>query len=159
MNQIQRKSVYLFESEGRSFMDLNNRSTKMPLNVSVIDDDKIIRTILERIIKAMAFEDYELNLEVFEDGLQFFETRRLEAEGEHLLIIDGVMPIMDGMEVLQKVKKIGVWGNIHVLMLTGRKNKLDIERALKHGADDYMTKPFSIKELQARIERLIKRMK
>ncbi len=140
-------------------MDLNNRSTKMPLNVSVIDDDKIIRTILVRIIKAMAFEDYELDLEVFEDGLQFFETRRLEAEGEHFLIIDGVMPVMDGMEVLQKVKKIGVGRNIHVLMLTGRKNKLDIERALKLGADDYMTKPFSIKELQARIERLIKRMK
>ena len=44
-------------------------------------------------------------------------------------------------------------------MLTGRKNEADIERALKLGADDYITKPFSIKELQARIHRLITRMK
>ncbi|MFL6556047.1 MAG: response regulator transcription factor, partial [Bacillus sp. (in: firmicutes)] len=49
--------------------------------------------------------------------------------------------------------------NIHVLMLTERKSETDIERALKLGADDYMTKPFSIKELQTRIERLIQRMK
>jgi DNA-binding response OmpR family regulator len=69
------------------------------------------------------------------------------------------MPVMDGIEILQKVKKIENGRNNHVLMLTGRKRETDIERALKLGADDYITKPFSIKELQARIERLIKRMK
>jgi DNA-binding response OmpR family regulator len=132
---------------------------KKTLFVSVIDDDALIRTMLMRILKIMVFDHYELNLEVFEDGVQFFESKRIEQPGDHFLILDGVMPVMDGIEILQKVKKIEKARNIHVLMLTGRRSELDIERALKLGADDYMTKPFSIKELQARIERLIKRMK
>ncbi|MEH7501800.1 response regulator [Neobacillus drentensis] len=142
---------------------LNERSpleiTKKTLFVSVIDDDAIIRTILVRILKIMDFDHYELDFEAFEDGLQFFESKRLDKSGEHFLILDGVMPVMDGIEILQKVKKVEKERNIHVLMLTGRKSESDIERALKLGADDYVTKPFSIKELQARIERLIKRMK
>lgn len=133
--------------------------TKKTLYVSVIDDDAIIRSMLMRILKIMVFDHFELDLEAFEDGLQFFESKRLEKTGDHFLILDGVMPVMDGIEILQKVKKVEKGRNFHVLMLTGRKSESDIERALKLGADDYVTKPFSIKELQARIERLIKRMK
>jgi len=140
-------------------MNLNNIFTKETLFVSVIDDDAIIRAMLIRILKVMAFNHFELDIETFEDGLQFFESKRLEENGIHFLILDGVMPVMDGIEILQKVKKIKNGRNIYVLMLTARKRETDIERALKLGADDYITKPFSIKELQARIERLIKRMK
>ncbi|MBT2737408.1 PleD family two-component system response regulator [Bacillus sp. ISL-7] len=140
-------------------MGLINEITKKTLFISVIDDDAIIRTILMRILKVMDFNHYELNLEAFDNGLQFFESKRLAEKGDHFLILDGVMPVMDGIEILQKVKKIENRRNIHVLMLTGRKSETDIERALKLGADDYMTKPFSIKELQSRIERLIKGMK
>ena len=68
------------------------------------------------------------------------------------------MPIMDGIEVLHKVKQTKHADRTHVLMLTGRKTEYDIARAQKLGADDYVTKPFSIKELQARIQRLIQRM-
>jgi len=140
-------------------MNLNNIYTKETLFVSVIDDDAIIRNMLIRILKGMAFNHFELDIETFEDGQQFFESKRLEEKGIHFLILDGIMPVMDGIEILQKVKKIENGRNNHVLMLTGRKRETDIERALKLGADDYITKPFSIKELQARIERLIKRMK
>ena len=140
-------------------MDLNNIDTKETLFVSVIDDDAIIRTMLIRILKGMAFYHFELDIETFEDGQQFFESKRLEEKGIHFLILDGIMPVMDGIEILQKVKKIEGGRNSYVLMLTGRKRETDIERALMLGADDYITKPFSIKELQTRIERLIKRMK
>ena len=140
-------------------MNLHNIYTKETLFVSVIDDDAIIRTMLIRILKGMAFNHFELDIDTFGDGQQFFESKRLEENGIHFLILDGVMPVMDGIEILQKVKKIENGRNIHVLMLTGRKRETDIERALILGADDYITKPFSIKELQARIERLIKRMK
>ncbi|WP_026565934.1 response regulator transcription factor [Bacillus sp. UNC41MFS5] len=139
-------------------MDLNNKFIKKTLYVSVIDDDPIIRTMLIRLLKVMDLNHFELDIDTFENGLQFFESKRLEGKGEHFLILDGVMPVMDGIEILQKVKRIENGRNIHVLMLTGRKRETDMEQALKLGADDYMTKPFSIKELQARIERLIKRM-
>jgi DNA-binding response OmpR family regulator len=154
---LKRKKLYdqLVISDGLTPPEI----TKKTLYVSVIDDDAIIRSMLMRILKIMVFDHFELDLEAYEDGLQFFESKRLEKSGDHFLILDGVMPVMDGIEILQKVKKVEMGRNFHVLMLTGRKSESDIERALKLGADDYVTKPFSIKELQARIERLIRRMK
>ncbi len=157
------QALYKAKENGRARVETMDKPsleiTKKPLFVSIIDDDVIIRTMLMRILKMMDFDHFELNLEAFEDGIQFFNSPRLEEVGEHFLILDGVMPVMDGIEILQKVKKNKNGRNIRVLMLTGRKSESDIERALKLGADDYVTKPFSIKELQARIHRLIKRMK
>lgn len=132
---------------------------KKTLYVSIIDDDALIRTMLLRILKTMDTGHYELELEAFTNGVQFFESKRLELPGKHFLLLDGVMPIMDGIEILQRVRTLNKDENLYVLMLTGRKTDTDIEKALKLGADDYLTKPFSIKELQARIQRLIKRMK
>ncbi|NRD78257.1 response regulator transcription factor [Bacillus sp. BRMEA1] len=134
---------------------LNGMGKKI-IYVSIIDDDRIIRSMLLQILKTMDFEEFQLDMEAFADGLQFFESQRLNREGKHFLILDGVMPIMDGIEILQKVKQES---NATVFMLSGRKSEADIERALKLGADDYVTKPFGIKELQARIKRLITRMK
>jgi len=138
--------------------ELLNQKKKTIL-FSIIDDEEFIRSIIMRTIKMMNFDDFKLDLKEFENGIQFFESHRLEESGEHLLILDGVMPEMDGMEILQKVKKDKNRRGIYVLMLTGRKSEPDIERALTLGADDYLTKPFSIKELQARIQRIIKRIK
>jgi two-component system, cell cycle response regulator len=161
--KISDQALYQAKKNGRARVEVMSQSpieiSKRMLFVSIIDDDAIIRTMLLRILNVMNFEHFELDLEAFEDGLQFFESKRLEESGEHFLILDGVMPVMDGIEILQKVKRLKKDKNLHVLMLTGRKSESDIERALKLGADDYVTKPFSIKELQARIERLIKRMR
>lgn len=101
----------------------------------------------------------ELNIAVFENGPLFFDSGRADDGRDHFLIVDGVMPIMDGLEVLQKVKSGPYANQFSVLMLTGRKSKENIAQALKLGADDYVTKPFSMPELQARIERLLKREK
>jgi diguanylate cyclase (GGDEF)-like protein len=131
---------------------------KTKLYVSVIDNDAIIRAMLVKILSTLTLEQYELDVQSFEDGVTFFETNRLEERGEHFLIIEGVMPIMSGLEILQKVKLHKNKQRIRVFMLTGKKSEQEIARALKLGADDYMTKPFSITELKARIERLIQRM-
>lgn len=161
--KIADQALYQAKKNGRERVEVISQSpielSRKTLYVSIIDDDVIIRTMLLRILKAMDFEHFELDLEAFEDGIQLFESKRIEEIGEHFLILDGVMPVMDGIEILQKVKRLKKDMNMHVLMLTGRKSESDIERALKLGADDYVTKPFSIKELQARIQRLIKRMK
>lgn len=156
------QALYKAKESGRSKVE--SASDELPyestrkLSVSIIDDDAIIRTILLKVIQNIEVERTELNVKAYEDGISFFESGRMEETEEHFLILDGVMPVMDGLEVLQKVKKIQQNKNLYVLMLTGRKGDMDIARALKLGADDYVTKPFSITELQARIQRLIQRM-
>lgn len=155
------QALYEAKEKGRSRVESANKSeqpSQTILNVSVIDDDAIIRTLLVRVLQNVDTGKVMLNIQSFENGEKFFESGRLEQKGKHFLILDGVMPVMDGIEVLDKVKRADQSGKVQVLMLTGRKSEYDIARALKLGADDYVTKPFSITELQARIQRLIQRM-
>lgn len=156
------EALYKAKEQGRGRVLSSNVMVpglvKHILNVSVVDDDAIVRTMLLKVLQAMKFDHYKLNIQAFEDGHKFFQSNRLDDSGEHFLILDGVMPVMDGLEILQKVKQRKNKERISVLMLTARKSENDIARALKLGADDYVTKPFSILELQARIQRLIQRM-
>ncbi|MFD2442984.1 diguanylate cyclase [Bacillus sp. CGMCC 1.16607] len=156
------EALYKAKEEGRARVISSNSVVpglvKHKLYVSIVDDDAIIRTMLVKVLQTMKFDHMELDIKAFEDGLKFFESSRHEEQGEHFLILDGVMPVMDGIEILQKVKQGKNKDRTNVLMLTARKSENDIARALKLGADDYVTKPFSMTELQARIQRLIQRM-
>lgn len=155
------RALYQAKGNGRSQVATaagnSGESFRKPLHISIIDDDAIIRSMLSKIIKGMDVPGFQTDVEAFENGRAFFESNRLGLEGEHFLILDGVMPVMDGLEVLQKVRKEAGDKLAKVLMLTGRKNEYDIARALKLGADDYVTKPFSLTELEARIKVLIQR--
>lgn len=135
-----------------------NNSENRKLFISVIDDDPIIRIMLMRNLQLVKLDHYDIDVQVFENGLAFFDSNRLQQHGEHFLILDGVMPDMDGLEILEKVKQNDFGNNILVMMLTGRNSKDDIARALELGADDYMTKPFNMENLQLRIKQLIHRM-
>ncbi|WP_437830447.1 GGDEF domain-containing response regulator [Niallia taxi] len=156
------EALYLAKESGRARVETANKlkiskATKQ-LNVSIVDDDALIRSILINIFSSLEFDNISLDVKAYEDGMQFLDSDRLTQNGIHFLILDGIMPVMDGLEILQIVKKSQHRNNVHVLMLTGRKSENDIAEALKLGADDYVTKPFSLTELQARIVRLIKRM-
>lgn len=157
------QALYRAKEKGRARVEIGEEClldyTKKKLYISVIDDDVIIRTILIKILKTIKLSRIELDIEVFEDGSKFFEKGRHNIEGSHFVILDGVMPVMDGLEVLQKLKGLKQADHFNVLMLTSRKSETDIARALSLGADDYLTKPFNIMELQARIQRLLQGIK
>ncbi|SOC09532.1 diguanylate cyclase (GGDEF)-like protein [Ureibacillus xyleni] len=133
-------------------------SVKKVLNISVVDDDIIIRSILGKLLSGIQNEQLDINIGIYEDGPSFLKSDSAQNGEEHFLILDGMMPGMDGLEVLQAVKAGENSDKFTVLMLTGRKREEDIARALKLGADDYVTKPFSTTELEARITRLLKRV-
>src|ERR687886_3057049 len=78
----------------------------------------------------------------------------LGEEGADLVILDIMMPVMDGFEVLQKIREFSV---VPVVMLTAKDQEVDIVRGLKLGADDYVRKPFSVHELLARVEAVLRR--
>lgn len=75
-------------------------------------------------------------------------------ESLSLIILDIMMPDLDGFQVLQKIREIS---NVPVLMLTAKSDEQDKVSGLRLGADDYLTKPFSINELMARVNSLIRR--
>lgn len=156
------QALYIAKKRGRrrvlSANTLHLGDVRKKIYVSVVDDDAIIRTILMKTIKSIPMGPFNLDIKVFEDGAQFFEEKREQEEGPHFVILDGVMPVMDGNEVLRKLKEGEIAQQFHVLMLTGRKSEADIAEAIKRGADDYVTKPFNVRDLQMRMERFIHRM-
>lgn len=117
--------------------------------ILIIDDDKEICSLLKKCV-----EKENLVAVVAYNGL---EGLRILEENEHtwiLIILDVMMPELDGFEVLQKIRKKS---NVPVLMLTAKSNEEEKVSGLRLGADDYLTKPFSINELMARINSLIRR--
>jgi len=99
----------------------------------------------------LEFEGYEV--QVAGDGKMGLElaTQALP----DLIILDLTLPELDGLEVLERLRSAG--NKVPVLVLTARQEEIDKVRGLKLGADDYVTKPFGLMELLARVEALLRR--
>jgi DNA-binding response OmpR family regulator len=107
----------------------------------------LLRSILER-------DGY--TVELARDGRQ---AQRLigEMEPPALVMLDVMLPYVDGFQLLGLMREKPAWKNVPILMLTGKSQEKDIVRALDAGANDYVVKPFKLDELRARIKRLVKR--
>jgi two-component system, OmpR family, alkaline phosphatase synthesis response regulator PhoP len=113
----------------------------------VIDDEKAIRDILEAYLKADGNTVY-----LAEDGNQGLALfRRYQPD---LVILDIMLPGMDGLELLQHIRRES---NVYILMLTAKSEEVDRVVGLTVGADDYVTKPFSPREMVARVKAILRR--
>ncbi|MFK2825182.1 diguanylate cyclase [Bacillus sp. B190/17] len=128
------------------------------LRIGIIDDDGVIRRMLEDQLQSMSFGEYQTDIRSFKEGEAFFNDNWYKQGGKYIILLDGVMPKIDGIEVLQRLRQEFPEEDFVIIMLTGRKSEKDIVKALELGADDYLTKPFSIKELEARVRRLAMRI-
>ncbi|GEB35554.1 MULTISPECIES: response regulator [Brevibacillus] len=156
-------ALYAAKNNGRCRVEMAKRNDDpdtrtVRLKVAIIDDDSLTRTLLADCARASLEGWIHTDIRTFHEGAAFFESSWHQGPEAYLVILDGIMPHMDGLDVLRLIRALPNSKQYTVLMLTGRSGEQDIARALQLGADDYMTKPFSIKELEARIKRLIKRM-
>jgi two-component system response regulator MprA len=116
--------------------------------VLVVDDEPAVRRALER---ALALESYDVELAADgEEALDALVTSPVDA-----VILDVAMPRLDGLEVCRRMRKGG--DRTPVLMLTARDAIDDRVAGLDVGADDYLVKPFALRELQARLRALLRR--
>ncbi len=116
--------------------------------VLVVDDEPAVRRALER---ALRLENHDVTLA--EDGEQALDA--LAGETADAVILDILMPKLDGLEVCRRLRKAG--DRTPVLMLTARDAIDDRVEGLDVGADDYLVKPFALRELQARLRALLRR--
>ena len=117
--------------------------------IIIIDDDKELRLLMK---KCMEQETYTAAVAGGDaEGLRLIEENKDTCS---LVILDIMMPDLDGFQVLQKIRQTS---NVPVLMLTAKSDEEDKVSGLRMGADDYLTKPFSINELMARVHSLIRR--
>ena len=115
--------------------------------ILVVDDEKPISDIIKF---NMVKEGYEV-VTAF-DGREALEL--FEAERPDILILDLMLPEIDGLEVARTIRKTS---NVPIIVLSAKDSEFDKVIGLEIGADDYMTKPFSNRELQARVKAILRR--
>ncbi len=117
--------------------------------VVVVEDE---RTLRETVGYALTKEGYEVRL--FADGMEAWEA--LEKEMPSLAILDILMPRMDGLELCRRLRAKSE--SLPILFLTSKDEEFDRVLGLELGADDYLCKPFSMRELMARVKVLLRRL-
>ena len=125
------------------------------INIAVIDDDRLVRNILSHQLSDLGGDDIETEVRAFSDGDQFFSDPWHHGNGKYIVIIDRVMPKMDGLETLQRIREGYDRRKYMCVMLTSRSSEKDIAVSIQKGANDYIVKPFSLKELKARLLRMV----
>lgn len=113
----------------------------------IIDDDQTLVTALKLYLAKLGYQAITAN-----NGLEGLQA--LYSERPDIVLLDIMMPKLDGWEVCKRIREMS---DVPVIMLTARDQETDRVMGLKMGADDYIAKPFSLKELEARLEAVLRR--
>lgn len=116
--------------------------------ILIADDEPLLTEILEFRLRAKGYETV-----IAHDGRE--ALARFEELNPAAVVLDAMMPVHDGMEVLRRIRARETAGDVPVIILSARRNEEDIVRALEMGASDYMVKPFLPEELLVRLKRLL----
>ena len=117
------------------------------MKLLIVDDEKLL-------VKGLKFNFEQDGYEVVtamdgEEAVKLAKDKSID-----LIVLDLMLPKMDGLEVCQKVRESS---NVPIIMLTAKSDDIDKIMGLDYGADDYMTKPFNILELKARVKAILRR--
>ncbi|MCP2670135.1 response regulator [Maricaulaceae bacterium EIL42A08] len=118
--------------------------------ILVADDDELLRALLEHRLRANGY-----NVIAASDGQEALDMAR--SHHPDLLVLDAMMPALDGFAVLNALQEDNELKALPVLMLTALRGEQDIVSALDQGASDYIVKPFLPDELISRISRILKK--
>lgn len=118
--------------------------------ILIVEDDPPIARLIRYNLEKAGFECLQSG-----DGQAAFED--LKRHKIHLIVLDVMLPGMDGFELCREIRKKPEWARIPVLMLTARAQEIDRILGLELGADDYMVKPFSPRELVLRVKAILRR--
>src|SRR5512139_4115517 len=118
--------------------------------VLVVDDDADILALVSYKLSRSGFE-----VDSARDGQKAIE--RLTANPPDLVLLDIMMPGLSGLEVLDRLRSSATTARLPVIMLTAKAQEGDVERGFERGADDYIIKPFSPRELVSRVQAVLAR--
>ena len=115
--------------------------------ILIVDDEDVLRQMVLRVMKFMGIQS-----DIADDG--FMALEKLSANTYDIVIADIRMPNMDGIELLKQVKRD--YPGTDVLIMTAHSSKYSYVDVVESGASDFVSKPFSVEELKAKIERMLR---
>ena len=123
----------------------NESESAQPNSVLVVEDSAVYRNML-----ASCLREWGYDVSVAEDGLQAWEMVQ-NGNMPNLLLIDWMLPGLDGIELCRRIRNRQTEPYPYVLLLSAQEKKQNLIDGLNAGADDYLTKPFDVNELRARL--------
>ncbi len=120
----------------------------MPQTILVVEDEPNIVESLSFLMKKAGFI-----VRVARDG--YAAIRTIESEAPDLVLLDIMMPRRDGYEVCRTIRANPDWDHVRIIMLSAKGRDLDRRKGLELGADDYITKPFSTREIVERVQEIL----
>ncbi len=120
----------------------------MPRSVLIVDDEPNIVLSLEFLMKQAGFE-----VRVARDGEAALDA--ITERKPDLILLDVMMPKRDGYDVCQTIRTNPDWQDIRIIMLTAKGRQIEREKGLAMGADDYISKPFSTREVVERVKQYL----
>ncbi len=123
----------------------------VPPRILVVEDTPEIAYLIRFILERQGFQ-----VDQRDDGREALQA--LDQPAPDLVVSDIMLPYIDGIEFVQRIREREAWESVPVVMLTARSSENDIVRAFDAGADDYVVKPFQPDELVARLQRLLRRI-
>lgn len=116
----------------------------------VVEDDPIVSTLVQHLLFRYGYDTCLVtNGQAAADMID-------KSKPPQLVMIDVMLPFMDGFELISRIRTKDEWSKVPIIMLTSKTQEGNIVRALESGADDYITKPFNPQELISRVRRFIK---
>jgi two-component system, OmpR family, alkaline phosphatase synthesis response regulator PhoP len=117
----------------------------MAKSILVVEDEPNIVLSLQFLMKKAGFD-----VRVAQDGDE--ALAQVEARAPDLILLDVMIPKRDGYDVCQTIRANPSWSHIHIIMLTAKGREVDREKGLALGANDYVTKPFSTRDLTEKVK-------
>src|SRR5210317_2060371 len=121
----------------------------MPKKILIIEDNRDLARLVESHLRDLSFQ-----VDLSFDGLA--GVAKAQADNYDLIILDVMLPGLDGMEICRRLRRKSLY--VPILMLTAKSSEMDRVVGLEIGADDYVTKPFSIPELLPRVKAILRRI-
>jgi two-component system alkaline phosphatase synthesis response regulator PhoP len=118
--------------------------------VVLVEDDEMSAELVRFLVKRQGFEFAHVA-----DGQKALDML-ISQEPPSAIILDWLLPFVDGMVVLEAIRQSPRWSHVPVLVLTGKTREEDIVKALDAGANDFIAKPFQPAELAARLKRIVR---
>lgn len=123
----------------------------MSKKILIADDNTFNRELLQDALKR--FKTYGVTILTTENGPKTYETAK--AEKPDLLLLDIMMPGMSGYEICEKLKADPEFKNTYIIMVSARTQQEDRLQAAKVGADEYVTKPYDIRLIRERVQKVL----
>lgn len=120
----------------------------MKPTVLTIDDDPVVRKLVKKAVEGMGYDSVEVPSGI--EGLSY-----LEKAIPQLILLDAMMPVVDGFEVLKKIKEHREWRSIPVMMFTAVSHEEKVREAIALGAVDYLLKPFRLQAVREKIDQVL----